>query len=168
VIETTKVPLAKYFEAYRQKCLNGKVEPALLACGDQVRLSFGISDKALQTCVDSYFSDPDDRSSGYSDKLELLSDKGYYYTYEVVPSAFVNKQLVRGYLTAMEVASAACDSLKKSDKPKSCSSLHRIMKKEIKELMSKNARIVDSHPYFLFFLMGLFSILLLFCCVRFF
>ena len=73
---------------------------------------------------------------------------------------------MRGYLTAMEVASAACDSLKKADKPKSCLSLHRIMKKEIKDLYSKDIQIRDSHPYMLYFAMGLFSILLVFGCVK--
>jgi len=87
----------------------------------------------LQNCYDSKFKNPKDKFNTTSDFLRDLEIKTNYYgeNYDIVPSMFIDSNLVRGKLEVHSAMSALCDSMK--TKLPFCLNLHRVLKKEIED-----------------------------------
>ena len=87
----------------------------------------------LNTCYESKFANPKDKFNTNSDFLhQMKSDTSLFgQNYDIVPSMFIDGNLVRGKLEAHSSLSAICDSIK--TKLPFCNDLHRKLQKEIKD-----------------------------------
>lgn len=109
------------------------ITESLNNCSEKVREKNSIknySERLLQQCVAKKFEDPTNKFESESLSLKEMRDNtNLYGDYNIVPSMFIDGNLVRGKLQGHAAVSAICDSLK--TKPKVCSKIHTILKGEI-------------------------------------
>lgn len=153
-----------YLEKVQENCLKSKY---IGKCTAEIRkkMHSGLEDtefmshSKLLDCLK-------ERKTNLKTILKNQLKESDYYSYERVPSVFIQGNLVRGVIEGDTVGNAICDSVK--TRPKECKKLHLALKKKVKRTLKfdpKNMVKEESSIFVYFFI--IFSTLVLFGAIYF-